>query len=35
VLRLELEPDVAVLAATARLLDELAFGLERLLEVSR
>src|SRR5205814_2912955 len=30
--RLELEPDVAVLAAAARLLDELAFGLERLLE---
>src|SRR5947209_3114973 len=31
-LRVELQPDVAVLAATARLLDELAFGLERLLE---
>jgi len=31
-LRLELEPDVAVLPAAARLLDELALGLERLLE---
>ena len=31
-LRLELQPDVAVLAAAARLLDELALHLERLLE---
>src|SRR5207302_10582808 len=31
-LRLELEPDVAVLAAAARLLDELALHFERLLE---
>ena len=32
VLRLELEPHVAVLAAAARLLDELALGLHRLFE---
>src|SRR6185436_15903786 len=31
-LRLELEPDMSVLAAPARLLDELAFLLDRLLE---
>src|SRR6266496_3801686 len=32
VLRLELQPDVAILTAATRLLDELALGFERLLE---